>query len=93
MSEGISDAQVANVANVVNPNEDSKAVDEKEVKEIITPDLDMLLDDSNVREKELQLSNGLLIRTPVFIFSGHTVWGATAMILSEFRSVVFEMGI
>ena len=41
----------------------------------------------------IKLSTGITIRTPVFHFNNDTVWGATAMMLSEFKSVLFELGI
>lgn len=67
--------------------------DTSEVARIIELDLDTLMDENNLGDKEIKLSSGLTIRTPVFHFQEETVWGATAMMLSEFKSVLFEMGI
>ncbi|HNP49934.1 MAG TPA: CoA pyrophosphatase [Bacteroidia bacterium] len=67
--------------------------DTAEVARIIELDLDTLMDENNLGDKEIKLSSGLTIRTPVFHFQEETVWGATAMMLSEFKSVLFEMGI
>jgi 8-oxo-dGTP pyrophosphatase MutT (NUDIX family) len=66
--------------------------DEKEVMKVIEVSLDDLLDDSLVGEKEIKLSNGLQIVTPYFFMEGHAVWGATAMILSELKTILKEMG-
>ncbi len=66
--------------------------DATEVVEMIEISLDDVLNKSLVHEKEIKLSNGMRILTPYFDFHGHTVWGATAMILSELRSVIREMG-
>jgi hypothetical protein len=45
-----------------------------------------------VSEKEIRLSNGIRIITPFFNFEGNTVWGATAMILSELKTIIKEIG-
>lgn len=67
--------------------------DPKEVVKVMDVSLDELLDDDLIKEKEIRLSNGLVIRTPTFYFNGETVWGATAMILSELKAILFEMGV
>jgi hypothetical protein len=64
---------------------------EKEVKEIIVIDIDTLLDDSIISEKEITLSSGLKVVTPLFSIMNHNVWGATAMILSELRTILKEL--
>ncbi|REJ81431.1 MAG: CoA pyrophosphatase [Bacteroidetes bacterium] len=66
--------------------------DRKEVVKVIPLDLELLMDERRVHEKEIRLSNGLGIVTPYFNVNGYTVWGATAMILSEFKSVLYEVG-
>ncbi|MCX6291202.1 MAG: CoA pyrophosphatase [Bacteroidetes bacterium] len=66
--------------------------DENEVEKVIEISLDDLLNDSLVGEKEITLSNGLKIITPYFNFQSETVWGATAMIMSELRVLLNEMG-
>ena len=67
--------------------------DQNEVARIIELDLDTLMDENNISEKDIKLSTGITIRSPVFHFNNDTVWGATAMMLSEFKSVLFELGI
>lgn len=66
--------------------------DPKEVKSVIPFRLESLMDEKIIREKTIQLRNGMQIRTPYFDVEGQTVWGATAMILSEFKSLLYEMG-
>jgi 8-oxo-dGTP pyrophosphatase MutT (NUDIX family) len=66
--------------------------DPKEVEKIIEVSIDELMNDIHVKEKEITLSNGLKILTPYFGFHGYDVWGATAMILSELKTVLKEMG-
>jgi 8-oxo-dGTP pyrophosphatase MutT (NUDIX family) len=66
--------------------------DQKEVARVIEMDLEKVMDETNIGEKQVMLSNGLSILTPYFDLEGHTVWGATAMILSELKSILFEVG-
>ena len=58
-----------------------------EVSEVIEIKIDDLADASRRGEKKITLSNGNIIQTPFFGAKGKTVWGATAMILSEFLEV------
>jgi 8-oxo-dGTP pyrophosphatase MutT (NUDIX family) len=66
--------------------------EEKEVVKVIPLDLDFLMDEKKVKEKEIRLSTGQIIRTPYYNIEGEVVWGATAMILSELKSVLYEIG-
>lgn len=54
-----------------------------EVAEVIETPLDVLLDPVT-RQEELWELRGMSVSVPYFLVSGHKVWGATAMILSEF---------
>jgi len=65
--------------------------DTNEVKEIIEVGIHRLLDNTIIGEKEMLLGNKMRLPTPYFDIKGHTVWGATAMILSEFRCLLQEM--
>lgn len=60
-----------------------------EVDEIIEVPVSMLMDDNNIKKKNIRIFNGITLKdVPYFDFYGNTVWGATAMILSEFRQLV-----
>jgi hypothetical protein len=61
---------------------------EEEVAGIIELPLATLLDDSIISNKNLETSYSKLIEVPVFQIEEHTVWGATAMILSELKDVL-----
>lgn len=65
--------------------------DPKEVAGIIEIALDDLLDDNNRQMKKIKLSMGLTLKVPAYCINGHVIWGATAMILSEFRDVVMRI--
>jgi len=59
-----------------------------EVAEIIEINLDNLSDERYQGEKKIMLNNGVTVETPCYLLNGKTVWGATAMIISEFLDVV-----
>ena len=61
---------------------------EAEVAEVVEIKIDDLADVRLRGEKEITLSNGSTVQTPYFDLHGKTVWGATAMIISEFLEVV-----
>lgn len=64
---------------------------ENEVLEILPTRLADLLDDTRVVEEEWELL-GFKIQVPFFNLNGHKVWGATAMILSEFKTLLMADG-
>lgn len=61
--------------------------DQREVKRLLNPALSDLLDDSN-REERMIPSGEFQFQAPVFLLGGAVVWGATAMILSEFAELI-----
>lgn len=62
-----------------------------EVESILTPPLDALLDPANLKMMDMRVANNItLTDVPYFDIDGHAVWGATAMILSEFLTILEE---
>ncbi|HCQ11928.1 CoA pyrophosphatase [Flavobacterium sp.] len=61
---------------------------EEEVAGIIELPLATLLDDTIISNKNLETSYSKLIEVPVFQIEEHSVWGATAMMLSELKDVL-----
>lgn len=61
---------------------------EEEVAGIIELPLSTLLDDTIISNKNLETSYSKLIEVPVFQIEEHSVWGATAMMLSELKDVL-----
>jgi 8-oxo-dGTP pyrophosphatase MutT (NUDIX family) len=59
-----------------------------EVAEVVEVKVDDLSDVNYRGEKKIKLSNGSTVETPYFNLQGKTVWGATAMIISEFLEVM-----
>ena len=64
----------------------------REVARIVEMDVEKIMDEKLIAEKKIKLSNGVSVLTPYFNLDGLIVWGATAMILSEFKSILFETG-
>ncbi len=62
---------------------------ESEVEEIFSVSVNELLDDSFITNVTLNL-RGINVKVPTFVFKGHNVWGATAMMLSELRQVLLQ---
>lgn len=58
--------------------------DNHEVEEVVEVSLNHLLDRKNRKEKTLIVRHKYELIAPYFDVFGHVVWGATAMILSEF---------
>ena len=62
--------------------------DPLEVKEIIELPIARLMSDATVKQGKVCMSNGAWTETPYFDVAGHMIWGATAMILSEFKEIL-----
>jgi 8-oxo-dGTP pyrophosphatase MutT (NUDIX family) len=62
-----------------------------EVAEVVEVNVDDLSDSRFRGEKKITLSNGTTVETPYFNLQGKTVWGATAMIISEFLEVLASL--
>jgi 8-oxo-dGTP pyrophosphatase MutT (NUDIX family) len=59
-----------------------------EVEYVIEVNIKELLDDLNVKNGQIELNSGLILdNIPYFYLNSHIIWGATAMILSEFKNV------
>ncbi len=61
-----------------------------EVENVFSVSLDELLNDEN-ELKEKRSLRGFEVDIPYFLLSGQKVWGATAMILSEFKIILKEV--
>jgi 8-oxo-dGTP pyrophosphatase MutT (NUDIX family) len=60
-----------------------------EVQRVIEAPLSVLLDKQNRKFKDIHLPNSIKLEgVPYFDVNGNVVWGATAMILSEFTAII-----
>ena len=62
-------------------------IDPREVVEVIETPISLLLNKDTVKEKGFKVRQGFTINAPYFDINNHHVWGATAMILSEFLTI------
>jgi 8-oxo-dGTP pyrophosphatase MutT (NUDIX family) len=67
--------------------------DPLEVDGIIEIKLKDLLNDNNMKSKDIYVRQGLSVFGPCFEIEDHTIWGATAMILNEFREILKRIDI
>ena len=61
---------------------------EDEVEKIIEVSIDELIDDTNQRKKNTTI-RGVPVTMPYFNLNNEIVWGATSMILSEFKEIIY----
>lgn len=72
------------VGRYVGQGRPSFVPDVREVAAILEVPLRLLLDPATRVEESMELRGGLRLRVPCFRVGEHRVWGATAMMLSEF---------
>ena len=65
--------------------------DPREVDEILEISFTDFVDDRNVLKKRIKLFMGISANFPCFFIGGNIIWGATAMMLSEFRVILKEV--
>lgn len=65
-------------------------MDPHEVQKIVTYNLFDLNNTAIRSEKEITFSGGFTLKTPYYDIEGLTVWGATAMMISELNALVEE---
>ncbi len=65
---------------------------EQEVEKVVEIPLNFLLDYRNINlQTEIKIFGGSSVQVPAYIYNGHVIWGATAIILSEFTFIVEEI--
>lgn len=67
--------------------------DPYEVSRILEASVDELVADVSIKEKEILAAGKYRMKAPHFEIENEVVWGATAMMLSEFRQVLREAGL
>jgi 8-oxo-dGTP pyrophosphatase MutT (NUDIX family) len=64
---------------------------EREVDQIIESSLQTIIREETIEEREIFIKNyNRHITAPTFQVEGHTIWGATAMILAEFKDLIVD---
>ena len=65
-------------------------IQEAEVEKLIEVPLDYFLFKSNVEQIKVRTSANTTIDAPAFIYENHKIWGATAMILNELKTLFID---
>lgn len=65
--------------------------EESEVEEVIEVKLNDLLEGTNFISKTIATSYSVGTEVPAFKLNGFTVWGATAMVLSEVKDIIVKL--
>jgi 8-oxo-dGTP pyrophosphatase MutT (NUDIX family) len=66
---------------------------EKEVEKVVEIPVSFFMDKQNVNlQTEIKLFNNNIVRVPAYIFGEHIIWGATAIMLSEFTYLLETVG-
>ena len=63
-------------------------IDKNEVYKVLEISLDKLLDKNIICNKEVLTSENSKLDVPCYYYNGHIIWGATAMIISEFIEII-----
>lgn len=63
-------------------------IDEREVKQLIQLDIELLKQDTLIEKEGIVSGEGYKLKTPYFKVEGEIIWGATAMILNEFKKLI-----
>jgi 8-oxo-dGTP pyrophosphatase MutT (NUDIX family) len=60
-----------------------------EVEKVVEIPVDFFLDYSNINmQTEITIFDGNKVRVPAYHYNGHVIWGATAIMLSEFTFII-----
>lgn len=68
------------------------SIDPAEVARTVEVQLPVLLDDHCLQGYRFRIPDGREIVFPAYVIDGEFIWGATAMILSEFREILKKIG-
>jgi hypothetical protein len=66
-------------------------IDPREVAKLLEIPLSDLLDATRIGNKEIVVRDNITIQAPYYGLQGQTVWGASAMILSELLVLLEEI--
>jgi len=73
------------------PHRPDFAIDPVEVAALLEVDVSAFFHRENKQAMPIVMSNGMEIKTPCFSINSHIIWGATAMIISEFVELYRSM--
>ena len=63
-----------------------------EVEEIVEIPLSFFMNEASVSKTKIKLSDNIEVSVPAYIYDKYTIWGATAIMMSEFVYMLREAG-
>lgn len=84
----VSNFYVEPYIGIYTQNEINFNINRREVNELISLKLDVLKNDAIIHSDGIVQGDGYHIKTPYFKVEGEIIWGATAMILNEFKKLI-----
>lgn len=73
------------------PQRPEFTLDPNEVQMLIETPLTEFSNEGNIGETTVSVGAGFQMRVPRYLIQGHTVWGATAMMMAEFMHILKEL--
>jgi len=64
--------------------------EEDEVEEIVEIPLSFFLDEKNQSKTNIKVMGNATVEVPAYVYNGYTIWGATAIMMSEFVYMMNE---
>jgi hypothetical protein len=65
--------------------------DPSEVAEILNIPLNNFLDPEKLQQRDIPHQKYNITNVPCFYIQGHTIWGATAMMLAELADIILSL--
>ena len=84
----VSNFYVEPYIGIYSHSEINFSTNEREVNELIHLDLEVLKSDKIIQTEGIVHGDGYKLKTPYFEVEGNIIWGATAMILNEFKKLI-----
>lgn len=84
----VSNFYVEPYIGIYSHSEITFSTNEREVNELIQLDLEVLKSDAIIKTEGIVHGDGYKLKTPYFEVEGNIIWGATAMILNEFKKLI-----
>ncbi|MFO0357234.1 MAG: NUDIX hydrolase [Sphingobacteriaceae bacterium] len=84
----VSNFYVEPYIGIYSHSEINFSTNEREVNELIHLDLEVLKSDKIIQTEVIVHGDGYKLKTPYFEVEGNIIWGATAMILNEFKKLI-----
>jgi len=73
------------------PERPNFQADPQEVEEVIELPVSQLIRETSVQTVRHKIGPGVRMKAPAYLVNGYIIWGATAMIFSEFKEIITKL--